>query len=157
MKSWTRYLTLTLCCLGCALLAYLATAAVGADGDLTDVRRLALYDWLELSPAQRAEIDQDDPTFFEQSADLAKQLGDHRATLADLITETASTDEQIIQQLDRVIDVEVKLEKRVAQFVLVARHRLNSAQRQRLVDAIATGLRDNAGDHITPEQGNKAR
>ncbi len=154
MKSWTRHLPLTLCCLGCAFLAYLATAAVGIDTDTAGMRRQVLYDWLELSPAQRVEVDQDDPTFFEQSADLAKQLGDHRALLAEMITEPASTDEEITEQLDRVIDVEITLERRVGQFILTARHRLNPSQRQRLLGAIATGLRDNAGDHINPEQDN---
>ena len=120
--------------------------AAHAGGAPSPVERLS--DWLDLSAAQRDAVREADPSFETESATLTARLRDDRAQLAKLLVASDSADEAIRTQLERVIDTEVTLERRVSEFVLTIRGELTAEQRARLMGYIADGLRTKAGDHL---------
>lgn len=106
----------------------------------------ALGAWLHLMPDELERIDSVDPTFAAQSAELESSLETERETLARLFEDAGATDEAISQQVEKVIDIHNQLERRVAEHLLALRPQLTDAQRSRLFQTCADGVRK-AGGH----------
>jgi len=101
--------------------------------------------WLGLSPQQLRVVEHDDPHFAREAAELDAQLRHEQEKLAALLEAISTPDEQILEQLERVIAAHAALERRVARYVLKIRHHLSPDQQRRLLGLCASGVRKAAG------------
>ena len=123
--------------------AFLATPQSGGRG--RGGGRAALSQWLELSPERDEAVRKADPDFEQDSELLTANLAAEREKLAALLGEPASTDQQVLDRVERVIAAHNSLERRVAKHVLAIRAHLTAEQQQRLMGLCASGVRRAAG------------
>ena len=97
--------------------------------------------WLGLTAEQAKALRQADPTFDTEAAELRTQLTGRRKTFAQLLENDESSDQQLLQQLDKVIETQSRLERRVTQHLLKVRRLLTPQQRRRLLGLAASGVR----------------
>jgi len=128
----------------------LVALAVGAGAFLATVQSRAepaespacpLGEWLRLPTDQCRTVCGADPTFRTESADLARQVGTERLTLADLLEDPATPGPDILAQLDRVTEAHAALERRVAEHLLIIRPLLTPEQQRKLLAFCAEGVR----------------
>jgi Spy/CpxP family protein refolding chaperone len=105
----------------------------------------ALGGWLRLMPEQVEQLAEVDPGFAADRARLETALAEARETLARLFENASATDEQILEQVERVIDAHDALERRVAQYLVALRPHLGQEQRNRLFQRCAEGVRSAGG------------
>ncbi|MFQ5496140.1 MAG: Spy/CpxP family protein refolding chaperone [Phycisphaerae bacterium] len=146
MMARPRVVAWVLVCLGVGTVAYVATVASGQHA--AGSGRQELYRWLELTAQQQRSVEQADASFAQDGRVLTGELRAERETLAGLLMKPDVSDDVIRAQLERVIDREVTLERRVSEFVLRIRRHLNPEQRLKLMELVAGGLRENAGQHL---------
>jgi len=101
----------------------------------------ALATCLGLSPAETKAMVEADPDFNRQAATLRAELAKERDALAGLLETTASSDEILTQQVERVIAAHGALERRVARHVLAIRKHLTPSQAKCLMSLLAEGVR----------------
>ncbi len=162
-----KLLTTFLLCLAAGSLTFLTTVlakpAGSNDAAKATVENPALI-WLGISPAQRAEIEQDDPRFADESSGLMAELLRARQALAALLESSTAGDQQILDQVDLVNEIEHRLERRVTQYVLRVRHHLTADQQKRLMGLCAQGFQGHGrcrgvlkyGSTTQPTQGDQA-
>lgn len=105
-----------------------------------------LHRWLDLSAERVHLVRQADPEFSKEAAGLSETLTAERRKLADLLEAPASTDAQVLEQVERVIAAHDALERRVARHVLAIRPYLTADQQKRLMGLCANCVRQR-GDH----------
>ncbi len=88
---------------------------------------------LGLTDAQQQAADQKDPSFQADTQQLAQQIRDAHNELAQSLRDSASSDAQIGQALEKVIRFQTQLEQRTVQYVLSIRNLLSPAQQQQLM------------------------
>ncbi len=113
----------------------------GADAEPSQPDQI-LGRWLRLMPEQARQIAGVDPTFAEESARLQERLEAEREKLADLFEQADATDEAIMEQVEVVIEIHDRLERRVARHLLALRPHLNEQQRSKLFRRCARGIRE---------------
>ncbi len=90
--------------------------------------------WLQDAPAQ---VRQGDLRFEEEAHRLAVTAGEQRNRLAALLADASTTDRQILEQADRMIESNGALVKAVAGHVVALRGNLSQPQRQCLMTRCA--------------------
>ncbi len=105
----------------------------------------ALSRWLQL-PAERAgELAAIDPAFGRERADLEAELAAARERLAELFEDPQAADGVIREQLERVIAIHDRLERRVAEYLLAIRPFLDESRRAALFTQCARSIREAGG------------
>jgi hypothetical protein len=82
-----------------------------------------------------------DPDFSRQAATLKADLAEQRNALAVLLEAPDSSDEALMQQIERVIAAHDVLERRVAAHVLAIRKHLTASQAKQLMGLVAKCVR----------------
>ncbi|HUW82624.1 MAG TPA: hypothetical protein VMZ31_07465 [Phycisphaerae bacterium] len=116
-------------------------------------RGRSLARWLELSPERQQAVEQADPDFSAESAELRQTLVDERIRLAALLENLDTPDEPILEQVERVIEAHDKLERRIARHVLAIRPHLTPAQQRELMSVCAGCVRQAVGWRMCRGQG----
>jgi Spy/CpxP family protein refolding chaperone len=137
--------------LACAAGSYLATYAVqqqmqpGTSGGPSTAASRSVTDWLRLTPQQAAQVSELEATFAKDRAPLEAALTSARERLATLLENPATTNEEILQQVEKVIAAHDVLERRVAEHLVAMRPHLTAEQQKRLFDRFATSVRESGG------------
>ena len=100
-----------------------------------------LAQWLHLEQDQAAEVSEHDPHFAEDVQKLRDTLANERARLITLFENIETSDEDLRQQIEVVIDAHNQVERRVADYLITVRHHLTPAQQQRLFSLCADNIR----------------
>jgi hypothetical protein len=100
-----------------------------------------LAQWLHLEHEQATEVDKHDPQFAEDVRKLRETLANERARLITLFENIETSDEELRQQIEVVIDAHNQVELRVADYLITVRHHLTPAQQQRLFSLCAENIR----------------
>jgi hypothetical protein len=101
--------------------------------------------WLQLSAEQASRLAEIDPDFMEHSAQLEQTLAAERETLAALFEDDRARDDEIVRQVERVIEAHAALERRVCSYLVAVRGNLTEAQRAKLFQRCASGVREAGG------------
>ncbi len=101
--------------------------------------------WLRLMPEQLERVASVDPAFAEESARMEAELASEREALATMFEDADTTDEALLRQVETVITVHDQLERRVAAHLLALRPHLTDAQRSKLFQTCAKGIRESGG------------
>ncbi len=105
----------------------------------------SLVRWLQVSPQSAERLVEIAAPFGEARAKLESVLYTERGKLADLFDSDVATDDEILQQVERVIEADNALERRVAQQLVALRPYLTGDQRARLFKRCAQGVREAGG------------
>lgn len=145
-----RYGGLFMIALSCAVGSYLATYAVQqqartdeAGGSIAAAQ--SVTEWLRLTPQQAADVGGTETAFAADRVMLEAKLGSERERLATLLEDPATSDDDILQQVENVIAAHNALERRVAAHLMAMRPHLTAAQQKRLFDRFASGVREGGG------------
>jgi Spy/CpxP family protein refolding chaperone len=122
-----------------------------------DPAERGLSKWLGLSERQQAEVGSVDAEFEADTLRLRNELAQARSELAAQLERTASTDAEILAQVERVITAHDALERRVAQHLVKLRPHLTVAQQKRLFDLCAEGVREAGGRRWRGGRGPESR
>jgi len=105
----------------------------------------SLIGWLEVSPEKAARLVEIAAPFGEARAKLESALYIERGKLDDLFDSDVATGDEILQQVERVIQADNALERRVVQQLVSLRPYLSGEQRARLYKRCAQGVREAGG------------
>jgi len=97
--------------------------------------------WLGLTGEQMRLVHMADPSFVEEAGRLRGQLVEQRREFARLLESDETSDEQLLEQLDRIVDTQAALERRAVDHLLKIRRFLTPEQRRRLFHLAARGVR----------------
>jgi Spy/CpxP family protein refolding chaperone len=124
-----------------------APAATTAPTDIVPRwgRLGAMAQWLGLTEDQRRQIAQADPSFWGEVMNLRTSMAAERDALARLLEDPKATDQQINDQVDKVISAGNRLERRVVKHLLAVRGQLAPEQQQRLLSLCARGVQQGMG------------
>ncbi len=146
-----RYGGLSLIAIACAAGSYLATYALrqqgrtnSAGGSATAVAQ-SVAGWLELTPQQATSVRDIEASFATDRAPLEAKLAAAREQLAELLENPATTNEEILQQVENVIAAHDVLERRVAAHLVAMRPHLTADQQKRLFERFASSVREGGG------------
>jgi hypothetical protein len=104
--------------------------------------RGGLARWLRLDPAARQPVAAIEEVYRAERHDFEAAVAAERETLAGLFEDASVSDDEILEQVERVIAANNALERRTAEFLVAVRPHLNSAQQQRLLRHFAEGVRE---------------
>lgn len=107
-----------------------------------DTATTALLDWANVSADQRELLRGKDPTFAQELTELRGQVTSRRAELASTLEKVEASDEEILQSVERVIEAENALERRVTRYLLNVREHLTPEQQRRLFCLCAERVRE---------------
>jgi hypothetical protein len=105
----------------------------------------SLSGWLQVTPQQQERLGSVDAGFIEDQARLEAALFAERQKLAELFESADSSGEAILQQVERVIEADNTLERRVAKHLVALAPHLTNEQRGRLYGHCAKYVRDAGG------------
>lgn len=136
----------------CAAGSFLATYALQPQQQTVPPREggfpstiRTLGGWLQLTPEQAARLADIEPEFAHDSAELEAVLSGEREKLAELFEDEQAHDDQILEQVERVIEAQGALERRVTAYLVAIRSHLSDAQRTKLFKRCADGVRRAGG------------
>jgi uncharacterized membrane protein len=101
--------------------------------------------WLALSPEQTAEVQKDDAPFAADMQSLGNRVRQERQKLADLLESASTPDGEMHAQLQRALDADAALQRRVLDYVLRVRPHLSAEQQRQLLGLCAQGFRGGMG------------
>lgn len=101
----------------------------------------ALCNWLQLSKEQKQAVRATDPGFVGEVRAIQQALADERLALASLLETPDSGDQEIMDQVERVIEAHDALERRVARHMLAIRPILTPEQAKQFMGLAARGVR----------------
>jgi hypothetical protein len=146
-----RYSGWVVIVLACAAGSYVATYAMqqprnGAPSSAPGTSASAsVADWLGLTPQQAAEVREIEAGFAADRVPLEATLAAERERLAAALENPASTNDEILQQVEKVIAAHNALERRVAAHLIAMRPHLAVEQQRRLFERFASGVRESGG------------
>ncbi|MCB9851633.1 MAG: hypothetical protein H6819_00950 [Phycisphaerales bacterium] len=143
----TLGIVFAVCTLGGFMAAYAWQPGGGRSEDTSSQSEplRALGGWLRLMPDQFAEIAKVDPTFATERDEMEADLAAERERLASMFENATASDEAIMAQVEKVIEIHDTLERRVANYLLALRPHLTSAQRAKLFELCGKEVRQAAG------------
>ena len=115
------------------------------DADNVYSARVSMRNWLGFTKEQDKAIQQSAPDFYTEAAGLSLASIAERQQLARLFEDPRSTDEQITPQVDRVIDTNHALIRRVVTYILAIRKHLLPQQQQQLMQLCGNIIQGRAG------------
>jgi Spy/CpxP family protein refolding chaperone len=101
--------------------------------------------WLAFTDEQDDAIRQSDPDFNTEAAELSLAFIAERQQLARILDAPASSDMQVTAQVERVIEANHALIKRVVAHILAVREHLSPQQQQQLMRLCSNIIRGRAG------------
>jgi len=101
----------------------------------------SLERWLRLDSDQAARIQELKPDFEKEVARLRQELRDARSELINLFENDQTTDEELRQQIETVIQTHNQVERYVADYLIAVRKHLTPAQQNRLFSLCAENVR----------------
>ena len=107
--------------------------------------QICMRNWLALTDEQEKVIQQSDPDFDTEAAELSLAFMSERQQLARFLDVTNSTDEEITAQVERVIKANVALIRRVVTYILAIRKHLSPKQQQPLMHLCSNIIQGRAG------------
>lgn len=146
-SRWVLVLVFVVCSFGGFMVANAwqpGTPRAGDARDRNDPLR-ALGGWLRLMPDQFEEMEKVDPKFAAERGAMEAELAKERERLADLFEDATASNEDIMKQVDKVIEIHDRLERRVAGYLLALRPHLTAAQRAKLFQRCGEEVRSAAG------------
>lgn len=105
----------------------------------------AMCQWLGLSDEQRQKLQQQDPTFWQEAMDLRSAMATERDNLTKLLRDPAATDQQITDQVEKMIAKGNEMERRVVKHILALRSQLTPEQQSKLLGLCARGVQQRMG------------
>ena len=128
--------------------SYLATVSLGqgrgagqeAHGGGRGVAR-----WLSLAPEQEKKLEATDPGFQAECRALQQELDTARDELIAALEKDSASDQEILAKVERTIDVDARLERRVIQHLLKVRTQLTPQQCRQLFEVSAEQIRQAPG------------
>ena len=107
--------------------------------------RVCMQNWLALTDEQNKAIQQSDPDFDTEAAELSLAFMSERQQLVRLLDAPNSTDGEITAQVERVITANQALIKRVVIYILAIRKYLSPQQQQPLMHLCRNIIQGRAG------------
>jgi len=107
--------------------------------------QVCMRNWLAFTDEQDKAIQQSDPDFDTEAAELSLAFISERQQLARLLDAPGSTNEEITAQVERVITANHALIKRVVTYILAIRKHLSPQQQQRLMHLCSKIIQGRAG------------
>ncbi len=107
--------------------------------------QVCMRNWLAFTNEQDKAIQQSDPDFDTEAAELSLAFISERQQLARLLDASRSTDEQITAQVERVIKANQALIRRVVTYILGIKKHLSPQQQQRLMHLCSKIIQGRAG------------
>jgi Spy/CpxP family protein refolding chaperone len=101
----------------------------------------ALMDWLAATPQQRAQLESRDPGFADELARLRADLEQRRSEFAAALDSSTTSDNVIRARLEAVLSANAALERRIADYLLLARANLTAEQQRKLFGLAAEEVR----------------
>lgn len=89
-----------------------------------------------------------DRRFFEEAEDLRRQLRRQREELAGLLEDVGSSEEAVMAQVEKVIEMQSSLERKVARNLLKIRKHLPPGRVRHIFNLAAHGVRGQGGPHL---------
>ncbi len=105
----------------------------------------SLASWLGLGSEQVSQVEQITKQYADKRIELESKLFARRQKLAELFDGETATDEEIFQQVERVIEADSALERCVVAHLVALRPHLSSKQRTQLYRRCAEGVRQAGG------------
>ncbi len=105
----------------------------------------SLASWLGLESKQVRQVEQITREYSDKRIKLESTLFAERQKLAELFDNDTATDEEILQQVERVIEADSLLERCVVAHLVALRPHLTSKQRTQLYQRCAKGVRNAGG------------
>lgn len=84
--------------------------------------------WLSLSPEQCARLQRDDPGFHQEAEALARTLAADQQSLVALVSDAATSAEEIRDQAQAVVDAHHALTRRIVRHLLAVRRHIDIRQ-----------------------------
>jgi Spy/CpxP family protein refolding chaperone len=134
--------TLILACIA-GVVSFYITRGLNAGSEHSD--QGSMKAWLAFTDEQDEAIRQSDPDFDTGAAELSLAFIAERQQLARLLDAPASSDEQVTAQVERVIEANHALIKRVVAHILAVREHLSPQQQQQLMRLCSNIIRGRAG------------
>jgi len=103
------------------------------EADKVYSTQVSMRNWLAFTNEQDKAIRQSDPDFDKEAAELSLVFIVERQQLAHLLDASGSSDEQITVQVEKVVEANHALLKRVVTHILVIRKHLSPQQQQQLM------------------------
>lgn len=128
-----------------------ANAWPPGDADQTRVARSendplrALGGWLRLMPDQFAEMSKVDESFTAERDKMEAELAAERERLASMFENESADNDAIMAQVEKVIEIHDRLERRVAAYLLALRPHLTAGQRAKLFKRCGEEVRQAGG------------
>lgn len=134
--------------IGAGIGSYLATVSMGqprnagqaAHGGEREVAR-----WLSLTSEQEQKLQAADPSFESDRLALHQELDAARDDLIAVLEKDSASDQEILAKVERTIDIDARLERRVVQHLLKVRTQLTPQQRRQLFEVSAEQIRQAPG------------
>jgi len=105
----------------------------------------ALGGWLRLMPDQFAEMSKVDESFAAERDTMEAELAAERERLASMFENETANDDAIMAQVEKVIEIHDRLERRVASYLLALRPHLTADQRAKLFKRCGEEVRQAGG------------
>ena len=134
--------TLILACIA-GVVSFYITRGLNARSEHSD--QGSMKAWLAFTDEQDEAIRRSDPDFDTEAAELSLAFIAERQQLARLLDAPASSDEQVTAQVERVIEANHALIKRVVAHILAVREHLSPQQQQQLMRLCSNIIRGRAG------------
>ena len=125
------------------MVSFYITRSLEADNVYS--AQVCMRNWLALTDEQEKVIQQSDPGFDTEAAELSRAFISERQQLARFLDVTNSTDEEITAQVERVIKADQALIRRVVTYVLAIRKRLSPQQQQPLMHLCSNIIQGRTG------------
>ena len=107
--------------------------------------QVSMRNWLAFTDEQVKSIQQSDPYFYTEAAELSLAFISERQQLARLLETPGSTNEEITAQVERVIEENHALIRRVVTYILAIRKHLSPQQQQPLMHLCSNIIQGRAG------------
>lgn len=101
--------------------------------------------WLALSPEQQRIIREADPSYDTERGTLMSEIQKTAADLASALANDHSSDQEVLDKLEKGIAAHDRLERRVTEHLLKVRQHLSPDQRKQLFDVCAEHVRESRG------------
>jgi Spy/CpxP family protein refolding chaperone len=134
--------TLILACIA-GVVSFYITRGLNARSEYSN--QGSMKAWLAFTDEQDEAIRRSDPDFDTEAAELSLAFIAERQQLARLLDAPASPDEQVTAQVERVIEANHALIKRVVAHILAVREHLSPQQQQQLMRLCSNIIRGRAG------------
>ena len=134
--------TLLLACIA-GVGSFYITRGLNAKTEYSNHR--SMRKWLVFTDEQDEAIRQSDPDFNKEAAELSLAFIAQRQHLAHLLDAPASSDEQVTAQIERVIEDNHALIKRVVAHILAVREHLSPQQQHQLMNLCSNIIRGRTG------------